>query len=107
MEEATTVEFARAARVLSRAARRMGLTVPGFRCPPRVLGADRTVRRRGEGAVISVRVRGRPLVAVYGDLIEGVVVANRLSTPQSDRVRTDLWSALGRELTISSVAGAA
>jgi hypothetical protein len=29
---------------------------------------------------------------VVGDMIEGVVVANRLAPPHSDRVRTELWS---------------
>jgi hypothetical protein len=31
---------------------------------------------------------------VLADMIEGVVVANRLTTPRSDRVRADLWAAL-------------
>ncbi len=94
MELASTVDFAQAARVLARAARRLGLDAPGFRSPPRVVGADRTVRRRRDGAVVAVRLAGRPRVAVLADMIEGVVAANRLVTPQADRVRTELWAAV-------------
>ncbi|MEM1332152.1 MAG: hypothetical protein AAGG08_01735, partial [Actinomycetota bacterium] len=98
-----TVEFAAAARTLGRAVARRGLVVPSFRCPPRLIGADRTIRRRrGErgapdSAVVSVRVRGRPREAVLADMIEGVVVANGLVTPAADRLRTDLWSCVGTE----------
>lgn len=41
--------------------------------------------------MVSVRVRDRPIVGVLADMIEGVVAANRLTTPQSDRLRADLW----------------
>lgn len=91
----TTVEFAHAARVLGREARRRRLVVPGFRSPPRIVGVQRTVRRHPNGAVVAVQVRGRPWFAVVADMIEGVVVANRLTSPAADRLRTDLWSALG------------
>lgn len=69
----------------------MGLVGPSFRCPPRLVGVDRTIRRRGEGAIVSVRLRGRPWPAVVADMIEGVVVANRLDPPRSDRLRAELW----------------
>lgn len=91
MESASTVEFAHAARTITRHVRRQGLTAPSFRCPPRLVGADRTIRRRRDGAVVSVRVRDRPVAGVLADMIEGVVVANGLTTPQSDRLRADLW----------------
>jgi hypothetical protein len=91
MEPASTVEFAQAARTITRHVRSEGLVAPSFRCPPRLVGADRTIRRRGGGAVVSVRVRDRPVVGVLADMIEGVVAANRLTTPQSDRLRADLW----------------
>jgi len=41
---ASTVEFATAARNLAREARRRGLVGPSFRCPPRLVGLDRTIR---------------------------------------------------------------
>ncbi len=69
----------------------MGLVGPSFRCPPRLVGVDRTIRRRGEGAIVSVRLKGRPWPAVVADMIEGVVVANRLDPPRSDRLRSELW----------------
>lgn len=96
MEFASTVEFAHAARVLSRATTRCDLAAPSFRCPPRLVGVDRTIRRRrrveGGGAVVSVRVKGRPREAVLADMIEGVVATNSLVSPAADRLRTELWS---------------
>jgi hypothetical protein len=94
MESATTVEFAAAARALTREARRRGLVGPSFRCPPRLVGVDRSIRRRPDGAVVSIRLKGRPRGAVVADMIEGVVVANGLRPPAADRLRTDLWVAL-------------
>jgi hypothetical protein len=91
MESSTTARFAHAARTLAREARRRGLLAPSFRCPPRVVGADRTLRRRPGGAVVAVRLRGRPWPAVLADMIEGVIAANGLSPPLATRVRTDLW----------------
>jgi hypothetical protein len=91
----TTVEFSHAARVLASEARRHGLLAPSYRCPPRVVGVQRTLRRHAGGAVVAVQVRGRPWVAVLADMIEGVVVVNRLAPPAADRVRTDLWQAVG------------
>ena len=94
----TTVEFAQAARVLAREARSKGLKVPGFRSPPKIVGAQRTLRRHSGGVVVAVQVRGRPWFAVAADMIEGVVAANALQPPDADRLRTDLWTALGYEL---------
>jgi hypothetical protein len=98
---ATTVDFASAARTLTSAARRRGLIGPSFRCPPRLVGVDRTIRRRADGAIVSVRLRGRVWAAVLADMIEGVVVANGLAPPDSDRLRAELWTACG----VESVAG--
>ncbi len=94
MESATTVDFAAAARTLTREARRCGLIAPSFRCPPRLVGVDRSIRRRPAGAVVSIRLQGRPRGAVIADMIEGVVVVNQLKPPAADRVRTELWTAL-------------
>jgi hypothetical protein len=94
MESATTVEFAAAARALTREARRRGLVGPSFRCPPRLVGVDRSIRRRADGAVVSIRLHGRPRNAVVADMIEGVVVTNRLRPPHADRLRTELWAAV-------------
>ncbi|MDW3213874.1 MAG: hypothetical protein R8G01_07765 [Ilumatobacteraceae bacterium] len=94
---ASTVDFASAARSLTREARRRGLVGPSFRCPPRLVGVDRSIRRRGDGAIVSVRLRGRPWVAVLADMIEGVIAANRLVAPQADRLRADLWVLCGAD----------
>ncbi|MFM8650529.1 MAG: hypothetical protein ACKODY_12305, partial [Actinomycetota bacterium] len=71
------LEFALVAKVLVVETRRRGLVVPGFRCPPRIVGVDRSLRRVDGHVTVAVRVKGRPLVAVVADMIEGVVVANR------------------------------
>ena len=91
MEPSTTARFAHAARTLAGEARRRGLLAPSFRCPPRLVGADRTLRRRPGGGVVAVRLRDRPWPAVLADMIEGVVAVNDLTPPVATRVRTDLW----------------
>jgi hypothetical protein len=92
---ANTVDFASAARTLTREARRRGLIGPSFRCPPRLVGVDRSLRRHGDGVVVSVRLRDRPWAAVLADMIEGVVVANQMRPPHADRLRAELWSLAG------------
>lgn len=94
----TAVDFASAARLLSREARERRLVVPSFRCPPRVVGVHRTLRRQPNGAVVAVQLRGRPWFVVVGDMIEGVVVANRLQPPAADRLRAELWEVMCAEL---------
>ena len=92
---ATSLRFASAARTLGVAARRGGLDVPGFRSPPRLAGVERTLRRRLDGgSVVAIRLCDRPWVAVLGDMIEGVIVTNRLGGADATRARTALWSAL-------------
>jgi hypothetical protein len=95
ISSASTVDFASTARTLTREARRQGLVGPSFRCPPRLVGVDRSIRRRGKGVIVSVRLRGRPWVAVLADMIEGTVVANQLDPPHADRLRAELWSLCG------------
>jgi hypothetical protein len=95
MELATTLHFTSAVRLLAREVRRLGLTVPGFRCPPKLVGVDRTLRRRGTGsAVVAVRLKGRPLPAVLADMIDGVLAANGLTGAAADSVRSQLWLAV-------------
>lgn len=95
METLTTVHFAHTARLLADTARSLGLVAPGFRSPPRLVGVDRTVRRQGgDHAVVAVRLGERPAWAVVADMVEGVVVANALVSPEADRVRACLWQAV-------------
>ena len=109
MEFASTVEFAHAARRLTRAAVRRSLVGPSFRCPPRLVGVDRTIRRRtdaeGGGAVVSVRVKGRPRAAVLADMIEGVVITNGLRAPEADRLRNELWAEIEAAAASQAVRG--
>jgi len=93
--EATALRFATASRSLAAAARARGLEAPIFRSPPRLSGADRSIRRRADGgATVAVRVRERPWGAVVADMVEGVIVANRLRGSDAVRARTALWSAI-------------
>ena len=80
MEPFGAVRFTALARLLAGEARRYGLMAPGFRSPPRLPGARRTIRRYPDGAaVVAVSWRGRPVDEVVNDMVEGVVVANGLS----------------------------
>jgi hypothetical protein len=66
------------------------------------VGVDRTIRRRADGVIISVRMRDRPWLAVLADMIEGVVVANQLAPPRSDRLRTELWQVCSSDTQTSA-----
>ena len=93
--EATSLRFSAVARTLGQAARRRGLVVPGFRSPPRLVEAERTVRRMaGGGVTVAVRLRGRPFAAVVADMVEGGIVANELTGTEATRARTALWEAV-------------
>jgi len=87
--------FADAARRLGAATRAGGLVVPAFRCPPRVPGATRTIRRYPGGAVVSVTLKGRVRDEVAADMVEGVIVVNRLEGEAALRFRTALLEATG------------
>ncbi len=99
MECGTAIDFAHAARTLTNEAQRRGLIGPSYRCPPRIVGVDRSLRRHAGGVTIAVKLRGRPWPAVLADMIEGVVVANAVSATEAFRLRSELWSALGYEAT--------
>jgi hypothetical protein len=91
--EAGALLFSQAARRLGAAARAAGLEVPAFRCPPRLAGADRTIRRYPGGSVVSVRMKGRSFVDVLADMVEGVVVVNRLTDEAATHLRPVLAAA--------------
>jgi hypothetical protein len=82
----------------------LGLDPPAFRSPPRLLGVDRTIRRRADGGtVVAVVLRGRPWPAILADLVEGVVAANGLAGAEADRARKALWSTTtGREPAVAA-----
>jgi hypothetical protein len=86
-----TATFTTAAQLLGAVAGRYGLVAPGFRSPPRVVGVQRTIRRRQGGGVVAVALKDRPLAGVLADMIEGIVVLNDLSLIESCTLRTALW----------------
>jgi hypothetical protein len=94
MQQSSSVRFARAVQALAQAARALGLIVPGFRSPPRLVGVQRSIKRWPGGATVAVVVRDRPWPAVQADLVEGIVTANDLRSPAADRARAELWLAL-------------
>ncbi len=94
-QELTSVRFAAVARRLSETARQLGVQAPGFRSPPKAAGIRRSIRRETDGsATVSVALRGRPGIAVVGDMIDGIVSASGLVGVEAGAVRDDLWSAV-------------
>jgi len=96
--ESRMVWFLAWAQDLGRACAGLGLQSPAFRSPPFLEGVDRTVgRRRPDGVFVHVRLGLRPLAAIRADMIEGVVVANGLSStslPSAADARAALAGAL-------------
>lgn len=95
MDGVPALRFATAARRLGAAARASGLLVPAFRSPPRLRGAPRTLRRYPGGAVVSIRLRDRTHAQMVDDMIEGVLVANRVPADSAPRLRRAFQLALG------------
>ena len=62
--------------------------------PDRVADAARTIRRYPAGAVVSVRLRGRPFPEVMADMVDGVLAANQVPPADAPRVRARLAAAL-------------
>lgn len=93
--EITSVRFAAFARRLSEAARGLGIEPPGFRSPPRRAGMRRSIRREADGtATVSVALRGRPAIAVVGDMIDGVLATSGLDGVEAGQARDRLWEAV-------------
>jgi hypothetical protein len=82
------------ARFLAAESREAGLEVPAFRSPPRRPGSARTIRRMRDGTVVAIQLRGRGPDAVAEDMIEGIVVANRLDAITAESVRRRLRAAV-------------
>jgi hypothetical protein len=92
--QSSSLRFARAVQALAVAARGLGLLVPGFRSPPRLVGVSRSIRRWPGGATVSVVVRDRPWAAVQADLVEGILTANDLTGAAAAEARAALWLAV-------------
>jgi len=93
----SSLRFAAAVRVVAAEARSLGLEVPGFRSPPRLAGANRSLRRRpGAPPAVAVKLVGRPFDAVLTDMVEGVVVANGLTGRSAQQARRRLLAAAAR-----------
>jgi len=92
-----SVSFARTAGRLNQVARAHGVAALGFRSPPKAPDVNRSIRSERDGSVtVSVRMRGRPAMAVVADMIEGVVRASGLSGPAGAQIQNELWvAALG------------
>ncbi len=96
MDVANALRFAAVAREIAAEARARGLVVPGFRSPPRLPGACRSLGRHPDGgAVVAVLVRGRLMADVAADMVEGVLAANGLRGPSGEGHRAALLCAVG------------
>ena len=98
MESERTPRFWELARAVVGEARRHGLVVPGFRSPPRLPGAVRTVRRSPGAGMVAVAWRGRSPAAVVADLVDGVVLVNGMAGPEAAACRQLLWDGLAEGL---------
>ncbi len=93
-----SLAFAETARQLGVAVQGQGLVMPAFRSPPREVGRRRTLIRHGDGsATVSVLIQNRSWPAVMADMIEGVVVVNRMDGLEAEALRDQLWEALEGE----------
>ncbi len=93
------LRFASVARSLATAARASSLEVPAFRSPPRIPDVNRSIRRYPGGSVVSVKIKGRPLGRVVEDMVDGVLIANRVRGEAAPRLRLALLrAALGEFL---------
>ncbi|HVM04669.1 MAG TPA: hypothetical protein VM242_05815 [Acidimicrobiales bacterium] len=100
METERAPRFWELARRVAAEGRRLGLASPGFRTPPVLPGARRTLRRTSTGAVVAVAVasRGRPPSAVLADLVDGLVLANGLAGDEAAACRRSLLAGLSPSL---------
>jgi len=92
--ETDPMMFSALVRVVGQEARAMGLVVPGFRSPPRLAGAVRTIRNGAGAPIIAVRLRGRAFADVAADVVEGVLVANGVPPGTDLRIRRRLLTAI-------------
>jgi hypothetical protein len=58
-----------------------------------VAEALRTIRRYPGGAVVAVRLKGRPFADVTADMVDGVIAVNRLDDTAAARMRPILAAA--------------
>lgn len=95
VQRTSATQFSECVRAVVTLCRRRGLKPPVFRSPPRIDGVDRSILRRANGTVIVAVRRGqRPPAAVRADVIEGAIVANRLTGESADRFRGLAWAAV-------------
>ena len=95
VEQSAAVPFSSLARLLVSEVRGRGLVTPSFSTPPRVPGANRTVRKmQGGGLMVAVRVRDRDLDDVMADMVDGVLLANGFTGQIAEGWRLALLSVL-------------
>ena len=93
----TSTRFALLVATLGEIARHAGLSMPGFRSPPRRPGCTRGIRWQSTGeAIIAVAISGRAEDDVVRDMIDGVAIVNRLSSHDSAKLCLDVTAVLFR-----------
>ena len=88
-------DFTKVARSLQAEAVRLRLVAPAFRSPPHAPGQTRTLRRTRADQVVCAVDRWREPIDVTGDMIAGVIAANRLTGEDAEMIRGQLWQAAG------------
>ena len=97
MDPLSPPEFIEVVRQLKVAAQAAGMKMPAFASPPRVPTAVRTIRWLApDRAMVAVRRGDRQADAVVSDMIQGVIVANRLSGSEADDAARKLAACLTR-----------
>lgn len=95
MDPLSPPEFALTVRRLNEAASAAGMQAPSFVSPPRIPAVNRSIRRLKSGAVMVAVRRGRRAADdVVRDMIDGVVVANRLSGSEAEDAARKLAACL-------------
>lgn len=72
-------------------ARRLGLVVPYFRCPPRRAGTTRTIQPNPSGVpTVRIALRGRDSPEVFGDVVDAILLVNVVDANRVAGVRAQL-----------------
>jgi len=86
-------DFLLIARALSIECDRLGISRPAFRARPHN-GHPRSIKRCPSGVVVIVRL-DRDEHSVTSDLIDGCVLAARVTKDEAETLRASLWVAAG------------
>ena len=83
--------FAVGVQTIGSDARRLGLIVPYFRCPPRRAGATRTIQFNASGApTVRIALRERGASEVFADVVDAILFVNAVGGDRASDMRARL-----------------